>query len=81
MPLLSLIAEINRRNEEWDAAPVRALIANNDPVAAGFAALLLRDGSAKIPATLPRGKHSKHASWRCHRWIAMARCVPLSKLP
>ena len=48
--LLSLIAEINRRNEEWDAAPVRALIANNDPVAAGFAALLLREGSAKHPS-------------------------------
>jgi hypothetical protein len=48
--LLSLIAEINRRNEEWDAAPVRALIANNDPVAAGFAALLLREGSAKNPS-------------------------------
>lgn len=47
--LLSLVAEINRRKEEWDPAPVRALASSTDPVAAGFAALLIRDGSAKNP--------------------------------
>lgn len=48
--MLSLVAELDRRNEEWDPTPVRALAVSNDPVAAGFAALLLRDGSAKNPS-------------------------------
>lgn len=47
---LSLVGELARRGEAWDAAMVQALAKSDDPVAAGFASLLLAAGNGGMPA-------------------------------
>lgn len=46
---LSLIGEQARRGQAWDGAAVGALAASQDPVAAGFASLLLAAGDGTRP--------------------------------
>lgn len=46
---LSLAAECARRGEPWPAEEIRSIAASGDPVAAGFAALLLREGTSGAP--------------------------------
>jgi hypothetical protein len=43
--LLSLTAELDRRGEPWAPGSLMGIARGADPVAAGFASLLLRDGS------------------------------------
>lgn len=45
--LLSLTAELDRRGEAWSAGSLLGIARGEDPVAAGFASLLLRDGAGK----------------------------------
>lgn len=47
--VLSLAAECARRGEAWPAEEIRAIAASDDAIAAGFAALLLREGTAGSP--------------------------------
>jgi hypothetical protein len=42
--MLSLVAELDRRDEAWDPAQIARIATGEDPVAAGLASLLLRDG-------------------------------------
>ena len=44
---LSIVAELERRGERWDPALVRPFVAASDPVPAGLASLLLRDGKGQ----------------------------------
>jgi hypothetical protein len=45
--LLSLTAELDRRGEPWAPGSLMGIAKGSDPVAAGFASLLLRDGAGK----------------------------------
>lgn len=47
---LTLLAELDRRGERWDAARMREIAASKDAVAAGFAALVLADGGNGVAA-------------------------------
>ena len=57
--VLSLVAEGGRRGEPWDAEVVRPIAASDDPIAAGFASLLLRAG--------PTAAASDQTAWKAFR--------------
>ena len=62
--LLSLTAELDRRGEPWAPGSLLGIARGPDPVAAGFASLLLRDGSG------PSG--SDQGPWKAFRARLMA---------
>ncbi len=57
--LLSLVAELDRRDEAWDPAQIAGIAKGEDPVAAGLASLLLRDGG--------KGRAGDPAAWNAFR--------------
>lgn len=57
--MLSLVAELDRRDEAWDPAQIAGIAKGDDPVAAGLAALLLRDGG--------KGRTGDPAPWNAFR--------------
>jgi hypothetical protein len=62
---LTLMAELSRRGEPWDASRMREIAASKDAIAAGFAALLLAAGGNGVDAD------PKAAAWgACRARIA-----------
>lgn len=57
--MLSLVAELDRRDEAWDPAQIAGIAKGDDPVAAGLASLLLRDGG--------KGRAGDAAPWNAFR--------------
>jgi hypothetical protein len=70
--VLSLVAEAGRRGEPWDAALLVPIAASDDPIAAGFASLLLRSGQA--PAS------RDESAWTAFR-PRLARMTPAERAP